>query len=538
MGRGAVRAKERAAAAERRAAAGDKAMFVATDPGKRQMGRSAEKRRQKAKANRKLSGPSEVKKVVVYSNKEGDDTVELTGGFINLRYHESLLSNTVRVTYTYTDSGDSSNNQKGGTNCKNTTTAVDGLPIVGEEKVELEFMDNRGTTLKPILYVNKATQLSDEATKSVSQLDLVSKEFITNEKGDSRLEVCYQGKISQHIEKIFTENLKSEKELDIEETGAKNYNFIGNNKKPFWCMNNLSTKASPKGNKPGNTAGFLLYETAKGYHFKSLDTLLGQKKKKSAIYTESVEDDAIPKGYDLKILEYIRDNAVNVQGKHMMGAYSTRLISFDPFSCTYAESICSADTSKGGPASGSPGDQQFLSLAGNNFWQSNKEFDSDIINKSFTRTTWNVLDKGTLMGGTTEEQIDKSKEENFDLGNIFNQSIQRYNQLFGQTSTITLAGDFSLHVGDAIFIDAPKLEAGKKYENWNKESGGVYIIADLCHYISPGETYTKLNLVRDSTGRKGNHTNLPLPNTSIPGDYDYKPLPKVPYRGGIPLRGV
>ena len=505
--------------------------------GKATTERAADAQRNKP-LGRKLSGPAEVKKVVVYSNKEGEDTVELTGGFINLRYHESLLSNTVRVTYTYTDSGDSSNNQKGGTNCKNTTTAVDGLPIVGEEKVELEFMDNRGTTLKPILYVNKVTQLSDEATKSVSQLDLVSKEFITNEKGDSRLEVCYQGKISQHIEKIFTENLKSEKELDIEETGAKNYNFIGNNKKPFWCMNNLSTKASPKGNKPGNTAGFLLYETSKGYHFKSLDTLLGQKKKKSAIYNETSEDDFIPAGYDLKILEYIRDNAVNVQGKHMMGAYSTRLISFDPFSCTYAESICSANTSLSPNLKETPGNQEFLSRAGNNFWQSNKEFDSDMINKSFTRTTWNVLDKGTLMGGTTEQQIDKSKEENFDLGNIFNQSIQRYNQLFGQTSTITLAGDFSLHVGDAIFIDAPKLEAGKKYENWNKESGGVYIIADLCHYISPGETYTKLNLVRDSTGRKGNHTNLQVRDTSIPGDYNHRPPSNVPYRGGIPLRGV
>ena len=304
-------------------------------------------------------------------------------------------------------------------------------------------------------------------------------------------------------------------------------------------MNNLSTKASPKGNKPGNTAGFLLYETSKGYHFKSLDTLLGQKKKKSAIYNESTQDDFIPAGYDLKIYEYIRDNAVNVQGKHMMGAYSTRLISFDPFSCTYAESICSADTSKGGPASGSPGDQKTLSLAGNNFWQSNKEFDSEMINKSFTRTTWNVLDKGTLMGGTTEQQIDKSKEENFDLSNIFNQSIQRYNQLFGQTSTITVAGDFSLHVGEAIFIDAAKLEAGKKYENWNKESGGVYIIADLCHYISPAATYTKLNLVRDSTGRKGNHASLPVKDTALPGDYDYKPpSSNVPYRGGIPLKGV
>jgi len=40
----------------------------------------------------------------------------------------------------------------------------------------------------------------------------------------------------------------------------------------------------------------------------------------------------------------------------------------------------------------------------------------------------------------------------------------------------------------------------------NIQSGGLYIIADLCHYVTPRETYTKLTLARDSVGRKGNHT--------------------------------
>ena len=35
----------------------------------------------------------------------------------------------------------------------------------------------------------------------------------------------------------------------------------------------------------------------------------------------------------------------------------------------------------------------------------------------------------------------------------------------------------------------------------NKMDGGLYIIADLCHYITAKDTYTKLNLIRDSVGR-------------------------------------
>ncbi len=452
---------------------------------------------------KKLTGPASVEELSVVSNKDSNNTVDLTGGLIRLLYYESLLSNTVRITYTYTDSGDTTNNQKRGTNCKNTTTAVDGLPIVGEEKVNVRFSDNRGTKLKLEMYVNKITNLDDESTKSVAQLDLVSKEFIINEKGDSRLEVMMEGKISQHIKTILTENLKTEKKLEIEETGATNYNFIGNRKKPFWSMNNLGTKAAPTGNKPGNTGGFLLYETAKGYYFKSLDKLLAQKKKKSAIYTESTEGEKIPKGYDLKVLEFVRDSSVNVQGKYQMGAYSTRCISFNPFSCEYNEKILTANLSGLKLGDNAPGNQDYLSLAGKEFWQSNSELESKELNAAFTRTTWNITDTGTLPGGTTDQQIDKSKEQNFDLENIFNQSIQRYNQLFGQTTTITVAGDFSLHAGDAIFVDFPKLEADTKQESDNKNSGGKYIIADLCHYVSSKETYTKLALVRDSRGRKG-----------------------------------
>ena len=54
-------------------------------------------------------------------------------------------------------------------------------------------------------------------------------------------------------------------------------------------------------------------------------------------------------------------------------------------------------------------------------------------------------------------------------------------------------------------MDLIGLEADPTADNVNKKDGGVYIISDLTHYTSKKETYTKMNLVRDSTGRKGNH---------------------------------
>lgn len=70
---------------------------------------------------------------------------------------------------------------------------------------------------------------------------------------------------------------------------------------------------------------------------------------------------------------------------------------------------------------------------------------------------------------------------------------------------MTIPGDFELHIGDAIFVDIPQLNKDKSDEV-DRQSGGLYIISDLCHYITPKEFRTELTLVRDSFGRRGNHT--------------------------------
>ena len=452
----------------------------------------------------KAAEPCDVEKITIISSKNPDDSVNLTGGMIRFMYYESLLSNSIKATYTYSDSGNTANNAKTGSNCKNTGTALEKLPIVGGEIASIKITDNRGNTLEfspeknNALIVNKPTPFEDKTTKSAVQLQFASKEYLENEKLDNRVVKCYEGKISEHIKTIVKENLKTEKPIKLEVTGAKNYNFIGNTRKPFYCINNLSTKAVPQGDKKsGNSAGFLFWETADGYNFKSLDKLLGQKKKKSIVYNETPDSGQIPAGYDLKALEYSRNSENNVQGKMMMGAYSTQLRSFDLYNPDFTEEELSSQ--KGGESKGS---QSNLSLAGEELPLYNKDYYVP------SRISWSVLDTGSQPGGTTEQQLDKSKEENFDLKNVFNQSIMRYNQLFASTLTVTVAGDFSLHAGDAIFVDGPALKAETtSTDEIDRKDGGVYIISDLAHYVSPKETYTKMNLIRDSTGRKGNHTN-------------------------------
>ena len=138
--------------------------------------------------------------------------------------------------------------------------------------------------------------------------------------------------------------------------------------------------------------------------------------------------------------------------------------------------------------------------------------------KEFSRTQYMLIDSGTLVANGakdpkkwdegTRTQLEKSQtDQNFDIKDILSQSSMRYNQLFSTKISITIPGDFSLNAGDSIFFDGPELTGDANKDEIDEKDGGLYIIADLCHYCDINkECYTKMNLVRDSTGRKGNHT--------------------------------
>ena len=73
-----------------------------------------------------------------------------------------------------------------------------------------------------------------------------------------------------------------------------------------------------------------------------------------------------------------------------------------------------------------------------------------------------MIDSGTLPSGATEEQIEENQKDNFKAAQTLNQSIRRYNQLFSGMMEITIAGDFSLHAGDVIFVDIFSVQSRKR----------------------------------------------------------------------------
>jgi len=44
--------------------------------------------------------------------------------------------------------------------------------------------------------------------------------------------------------------------------------------------------------------------------------------------------------------------------------------------------------------------------------------------------------------------------------------------------------------------------SGNQQTDANEQTGGIYMIASVCHKVTPRESFTRLALVRDSFGTK------------------------------------
>ena len=179
---------------------------------------------------------SGIEKIDITSNKT-QKQVSIVNGTMVFLYYESILQDSVQAIVSYSDSGNSVGT---GDDPNNYTSITEGLPLVGQETVSIKIQDNNQNVLETVLYVNKINPLSEDTRKQIVQLQLASREFLMNEK--VRVNTRFDGKISDHIKKLLEDDNflgASEKKIDIEDT-ENTYNFVGNNKKPYYLINWLS----------------------------------------------------------------------------------------------------------------------------------------------------------------------------------------------------------------------------------------------------------------------------------------------------------
>lgn len=430
----------------------------------------------------------------ILQSADGSKSVDISPGIVELNYYENILSNSVSMTTTVIDTGftDSPVGNNG---------IVDGLPIRGGERAYILIEDKQPTPNKlefktqneNSLYVNRVRDIDPGTQQDLYSIDYVPREHFANEQ--SRVVKRYDGNISDNIKAILTEplfkdkGLLTKKEVKVDDT-LIDYNFIGNDKKPFYVCTWLASKSVPKeAGKKDSAAGYLFYETYDGYNFRSIDALFKQEYKKKYVYTNT---ELKPEEYDAKVLSYNIERDIDLSNNLTLGTYANRSIFFDFFAMDYkVREYNIDDNQKDGIVTG--GLDEILSV-------------SEEFRKPVSRLMSHVLDVGTLpKGKDLDSQLANWKDSPFsptyDAASTMVQSIMRYNQMFLIKINVVIPGDFSLRAGDLVHCDFPGLTIEKTTEV-NKKSGGIYMIASLCHRITPRTTFTSMTLVRDSFGRK------------------------------------
>jgi hypothetical protein len=435
----------------------------------------------------------------IYQAKNGGDSIDMSTGTVELNYYESVLSNSVSASVTIVETGFT--DKKVGDTTK-PRGIIDTLPIRGGEQVILEFEDAQATPNKlsfkaeKSLYVNRVRGIDPGTQKDVYSIDLCTREFIANEQ--TRVVKRYDGKVSDSIAKLLTDKngLNIEKNIEIDVT-AVDYNFIGNDRKPFYVCTWLASKSIPElsvdgKNSIGGAAGYFFFENYNGFQFRSLDKLLDEKGRtgiKKYIYNGNPDK---PEEYDGKILSVNIERDIDLQQNLTLGTYANRSLFFDFAGMKYVVRDYNVDENQKDRIKNA-GSQEITWVA-------------EDFRKGPSRLMNHILDVGVLPPGATPgEQLNHWKQNKekptYDAANTMVQSIMRYNQLFTIKTNIIIPGDFSLRAGDLIHCDFPELTVDQNKDT-NKQSGGIYMISSLCHRISPGKTYTSLALVRDTFGRK------------------------------------
>lgn len=429
---------------------------------------------------------------LILESNDRSRSVGLIGGAILFEYFEDVFSPTITAKIKIVDNGNviaSQNNPDG-----DKQSIYNGLPLRGGERLSLKIAGNSSTNpgldfskrVEDYFYVSSITDVISESNRESFTLHLVSREAITNETSRVGKKFKVNSRISDSVENILRDYLKTNKIGKIDKSSNK-YGFIGNLRKPFTILVWLASKGVPE--KSGSaTAGFLFYQTQDGFQFRSIDDLLDQSPKATYTYTQSQEsyDDSDKKlNNDFNILNYYVEKNQNLIEKLRLGTYASQRMFFNPLDFSFSKE-----------ADGKFRQSNYVGKT-NNLGSQIKlpplSEGSDLtLGDVPTRIITAVYDVGTLDPAT-------STDINSDQREYQSQSLMRYNILFTQTLSIIVPSNTNLRAGDIIECKFPKITQSDAKE-YDTETSGLYMIKELCHHFDISRSYTSMKLIRDTFG--------------------------------------
>jgi hypothetical protein len=434
---------------------------------------------------------------LILESSDRSRTIDISTGAISIDYYEDIFSPTITAKIKVINTGNTIVAENG----TGRQSIYNGLPLRGGERVSMKIAGNSATNpgldftkrVADYLYVSSITDVISETNQESFTLHLVSREAITNETVRVGKKFKVDSAISDSVENILTNYLKTEKIGAIDKSSNK-YGFIGNLRKPFTLLVWLASKAVPQSSGSA-TAGFLFYQTQDGFQFRSVDGLITQPPRTDindnrVVYTYNQVNQAYDENdnkvnNDFRILNYYVEKNQNLIEKLKLGTYASHRMFFNPLTGTITKPEQTVfKFGKYSNKTNNLGSQIKLPPLSEG---------SDLtLGDVPTRIITGVLDIGTL-------DSDISKETNADPQEYQSQSLMRYNILFTQTLSIVVPSNTNLRAGDIIECRFPKITQSDAKE-YDTETSGLYMIKELCHHFDANRSYTSMKLVRDTFG--------------------------------------
>ena len=439
-----------------------------------------------------------------------------------------------------------------------TRNLIGNLPIQGTERLSfrlatklntyssadsIDFTEERGNPMHVYKLANRE-QVND-TTQSYT-LHFCSREFLRNMR--TKVSESFTGRMDEAVYSIFKrpEYLDSKKKLFFQKTRNQDKIVIPN-VSPVDAIKLLAKRSLPSNLKDTGGAGYLFYETTKGFHFRSFESLCVTKNgeqvkaKQKFRYVqvpvdrfghEIIEDgkklDKIMEGFrsviQYKFLNNFHDVAVNT----VLGTYGHTVITHNLYDKSYKKdkyhyhnsynTTAHADTDpkhayKGGPAiTDSPVD--YDQVDGNIYKQKGvSDFAESRISLQATSQYTHNEETGNF--GIDVVQDGKIEGERVSLAN---------SARAGTKLQMTVKGQSWLQPGDVIDFDILSVENKENSGGrLDPRQSGRYIITHIRHKVNSDQYFQILECIKDSVKNSYGSANKSYAN--IAGDEKRPSIP-------------
>ena len=377
---------------------------------------------------------------------------------LNVRYTEDIRRSSIHLEVTLTDS-------------------EDGLmsKVFGMEPIFISFADKKDNTIELQMVVYEVTNREIVGGKQMKATLRCCNEDVTNAAGILISQQFEDKNISNIVGDLLSKTLNSRIPVVKKDQSINKFTFVTNYWNPIKIIQWLTDKAIyAESSGKSATAGFVFFETQRGYHWRALDSLVKGKAKYKLVMGTEIDPDRLDKG-DLIELSNINVNETSnvLQGLNY-GSYSSRATIFDI------------------------GNQEVKDFDFNAY-----ELYNGIpkLNQGKIPESYKNLDKNSptrIMTKVMNSKLYNAGEYTKDLTKILSQASFRNKMFYNKEVEAEFIGDQTIEVGDVVELEN---YIGRSREK-DPVNSGKYIVGKILREYNTTDSNmkTRLTLYNDSLG--------------------------------------